>query len=174
MTKKYILTGGPGSGKSSTLLELEQRGEYIIREAAEDVIKLERKKGIERPWEMPDFQRKVLNLQIQRESTIPQSIERIFIDRGIPDGLAYTKPETPLYREIKRASPIYEGVFIIQNIGKVENNGIRHENQDDALELEYKLKEVYLAQGYKIPTIPPMPVSERADLILNIIDHGRR
>ena len=44
--KKYILTGGPGSGKSSILLGLEQQGETIIREAAEDYIKHQQAQGI--------------------------------------------------------------------------------------------------------------------------------
>ncbi|MEA3514516.1 MAG: AAA family ATPase [Nanoarchaeota archaeon] len=34
-----MLTGGSGSGKSSIILALEQQGEFVIREAAEDYIK---------------------------------------------------------------------------------------------------------------------------------------
>ena len=43
--KKYVLSGGPGSGKSSILLGLEQLGEYIVREAAEDYIKYKQAQG---------------------------------------------------------------------------------------------------------------------------------
>ena len=63
MTRKYILTGGPGSGKSSILLELRSRGNTIVREAAEDVIRLEQARGNTKPWELPEFQRKILELQ---------------------------------------------------------------------------------------------------------------
>ena len=51
MIRKFVLTGGPGSGKSSIILELERRGEYVVREAAEDVIRLEQAKGIKNPQE---------------------------------------------------------------------------------------------------------------------------
>ena len=45
-----LIYGENGSGKSSILLELERRGEYIIREAAEDVIKRQQSKGIEESY----------------------------------------------------------------------------------------------------------------------------
>lgn len=169
MTKKYILTGGPGSGKSSILLELERRGEYIIREAAEDTIKLEQAKGNEKPWEDADFQRKILRLQIQREESIPKEVGRAFIDRGIADGLAYTKKETELYREIEKEIRTYAGVFLIKNLGSTETNRVRREDQTAALEIERKLGQLYQTLEYRVQRIAPAPVEERAQKILNII-----
>ena len=81
MTQKYILTGAPGSGKSSIILELERRGEYVVREAAEDVIKLAQAKGVEKPWINPGFQKEILRFQIQREQRIHPDAKRAFIDR---------------------------------------------------------------------------------------------
>lgn len=175
MTQKYILTGGPGSGKSSVLLELERRGEYIIREAAEDVIKLAQSKGVEKPWELANFQRDILNIQIQRERAIPQDIRRVFIDRGIPDGLAYTKQGTDIYKEIKSQCPRYSGIFLIENLGGTEQNKVRREDNGEALELELILGEIYTINpvgGYKVVHIPPQSVIERADDILGVIEGG--
>ena len=39
MVKKYVLTGGPGAGKTSLVTYLEILGEVTIREAAEDFIR---------------------------------------------------------------------------------------------------------------------------------------
>ncbi|MBM3232541.1 hypothetical protein FJZ18_00020 [Candidatus Pacearchaeota archaeon] len=169
MTKKYILTGGPGSGKSCIVLELERRGEYIIREAAEDVIRLEQAKGNPSPWKSPDFQKKILNLQMQREERVPKNLERIFIDRGILDGLAYIQPETEISREIQRQTRAYTGVFLVENLGFVKNNEIRAENHDAAMQIECKLKEVYIMAGYKIVHIPATDVNKRTDMILRYI-----
>src|SRR3989338_8639425 len=107
MIRKYILTGAPGSGKSSILLEIERKGEYIVREAAEDIIKLNQARGVERPWELTDFQDQILDLQIQRENQIPKNIERAFIDRGILGGLAYAKLGTEINRRIQREARAY-------------------------------------------------------------------
>lgn len=174
MTNKYILTGGPGSGKSSILLELELRGEYTIREAAEDVIRRSQADGIEMPWERPDFQERILQLQIQREKAIPKGIERAFIDRGIPDGLAYAQDGTKTYWQIGAAIPIYDGVFLIENLGQTATNKVRRENQEEALKLERKFGSIYEALGYKVQRIPAGSVKERAKAILTLIDLGAK
>lgn len=49
MVKKYVITGGPGTGKSSIILALEKKGEHIVHEAAEDFIKLQQARGIKEP-----------------------------------------------------------------------------------------------------------------------------
>jgi predicted ATPase len=173
MTRKYILTGGPGSGKSSILLELETRGEYVLRESAEDLIRLEQAKGNPRPWEKDGFQDKILLLQIQREDRIPQGIERVFLDRSILDGLAYATPGSAIYKETQRNIRPYSGVFLIESIGNIQKTEVRKEDDIEALILQEKLKEVYLMAGYKIPIIGANTVEERTETILSLIDSGR-
>ena len=63
MTKKYILTGGPGTGKSSLILALEQAGYATIREAAEDYIRFRQAMGQPEPWTEEDFQALLRDLQ---------------------------------------------------------------------------------------------------------------
>jgi len=170
MTQKYILTGGPGSGKSSILLELESRGEYIIREAAEDIIKWNQAKGIEKPWKLQNFQKQILDIQIRREDRIPKDLKSVFIDRGILDGLAYTELGTETNREIQRNARAYTGVFLIDNLGDTRRTEIRREDHEAALQIEKKLEHIYSeVAGYKIRRIAPDSVEERADKILRII-----
>ncbi|MBS3072170.1 AAA family ATPase [Candidatus Pacearchaeota archaeon] len=172
MTKKYILTGAPGSGKSSVLLELEKRGEHVIREAAEDVIKLAQAKGIEEPWINPDFQKEILELQLKREERIPPDASRVFIDRGILDGLAYVDKENELYWEILKQAPRYKQVFLIERLGETERTRVRREDDITAFELECKVREAYLLQKYKVHKIPADSVEERADLILRMVERS--
>ena len=47
--RRFILTGTPGSGKTSVIRELETLGHAVIHEAATDVIAQEQAKGIEKP-----------------------------------------------------------------------------------------------------------------------------
>ncbi len=174
MAQKYILTGAPGSGKSSILLELERRGEHIIREAAEDVIKRYQAKGIEKPWELPNFQGEILDLQIQRENRIPQEAKRVFIDRGIYDGLAYLKEGSEIYKKIKEDGRNYSKIFFIGRLQKTETNKTRREDDLEAALLENKLQETYLQQGYELFKIPQLQLEERAELILNWINSRSR
>jgi predicted ATPase len=169
MADNYLLTGGPGSGKSSIILELEIRGEYTAREGAEDIIKRGQADGYEKPWEQPDFQKKILNLQLLREGRIPSKLERAFLDRGIPDGLAYAGPETPTGKLIKQNTPQYAGVFLIENLGSTDTNRVRREDQAAALEVEKKLERIYQDLGYKVHRIGPGTVNQRTDRILELI-----
>lgn len=173
MTTKIVLTGGPGAGKSSILLALERRGNYIIREAAEDHIKLRQAQGQAEPWTESDFQEKILNLQRSRERKIPEKVgwrDRIYIDRGIADGLAYAEPGTKTYEKILEASKraktqYYQKVYLIEALGQTEKTGVRRENHDEAVELGDKLERVYKDLGYEIVRIGQGTVNERANQI---------
>lgn len=176
MAKKYILTGGPGSGKTSILLSLGKKGEYIIKEAAEDTIKFYRSKGIDNPWDYEDFQTEILNLQIQREKDIPDGIERVFIDRGIPDGLAYSNPKSKIYEKtlIEANKTRYEKIFVIESLGFLENTIIRREDSKKAIEIGLRLQDIYTDLGYNIIKIPAFPLEKRVELILEIISNSTR
>src|SRR5262245_17042913 len=64
--KRYILTGTPGSGKTSLLHALKSRGYSVVEEAATDVIALEHRRGHPEPWMQADFIDKIIRLQKQR------------------------------------------------------------------------------------------------------------
>lgn len=166
--KKIILTGGPGTGKSTLVLALEQKGEYIIREAAEDTIKVLQAKGIKEPWLLPDFQDKILELQLQREGRIPEGIERVFIDRGLADGLAYAQPGTEIYERIleeaKKAD--YHKIFLIEHLGFTEKTAVRREGHEEAKRLGDKLEQIYKQLGYEPIRIQAGTVEERLEKIL--------
>jgi predicted ATPase len=167
--EKIVLTGGPGSGKSSIILGLEEIGEAVIREAAEDFIKLKQAQGIREPWLQPGFQEGILRLQLQREARIPNEAQRAFLDRGIADGLAYTDPNSETYQRVLSAVPAYNRIFLVENLGSTETNQVRRENYQEALEIERKLEEVYKTLGYEPIKIGPGTVQERIATILKTL-----
>ena len=170
--KKYILTGGPGTGKSSIILALEQMGEYTIREAAEDYIKYKQASGQPEPWTEPDFQDRILDLQMQREERIHPKAERVFIDRGLADGAAYAEEGLGTYERImaEAGKEKYEKIFIIENLGFTEKTEVRREDQEEAIRIGEKLEQIYKDLGYKPIRIPAGPVKERMKRILAEIE----
>ena len=171
MTKKIVLTGGPGTGKSSIILALESQGEYTIREVAEDYIKLRQAQGQQEPWVESDFQTRILELQMQREARIPREAERVFIDRGLADGIAYSQLGTEVYNQILETAKAtkYDRVYLVENLGFTDTNGVRREAQQEAVELGNKLEQEYRNLGYNPIRIPVMPVNERAKFVLENI-----
>jgi predicted ATPase len=76
--KRYILTGTPGSGKTSLLHELKRQGYWVVEEAATDVIAREQGLGNSEPWLQADFIDSIVRLQKQRQleaSTSPDELQ---------------------------------------------------------------------------------------------------
>lgn len=176
-TKKYVFTGAPSSGKSSIILALEHDFcEIVIRESAEDLIRLYQARGIKKPWELSEFNDKILELQLQREKQIELiQPKRVFIDRGILDGLAYYQIEGREPSELVKATlgrmktRHYEKVFLIETLGTCKTNEIRKEDSQIALELERLQEQNYRAYGYNPIRIAPKKVDERVRDIRRII-----
>lgn len=170
--KKYVLTGGPGSGKSSILLRLERLGYKIVRECAEDVIRYNQAKGNKQPWtEIQKFQDEILDLQNAREKELTN--EPHFLDRGSLDGLAYyklsnTEPSEKMKKELEQKRD-YDLIFLVKNLGGCETNEVRRENLDESLKIEQELKRIYEERGYRVEEIRGDSVEERVKEILKYI-----
>src|SRR5690242_7636015 len=65
--KRYILTGTPGSGKTSILHRLKSQGFRVVEEAATDVIAGEQRRGNLEPHRRPDFIDAIVHLQKHRQ-----------------------------------------------------------------------------------------------------------
>ena len=69
MLKRYVLTGAPGGGKTVLAHALRQRGYCVVDEAATDVITAQQARGMEQPWQRPDFLEAITRLQRQRQTS---------------------------------------------------------------------------------------------------------
>lgn len=175
--KRYVLTGGPSSGKSSLLLGIEKLyGAAIIHEAAEDVIKLAQAFGDPEPWLKEDFQDRILYLQLRREMLAKFSgVDQVFVDRGIIDGLAYfqiagREPSRALQKAMyDLAKEPYDKIFLVENLGNCMTNKVRREDLEEALRLEKLQEQNYLDQGYEVIRIAAGPLDYRIQEIVDAI-----
>ena len=90
-TNWYVITGGPGSGKTTTINLLKERGYITKFEHARHYFDTQRLKGrnIEEVRKQQiEFQLGVLDMQIEQEAQISPDVQ-VFPDRAIPDALAY-------------------------------------------------------------------------------------
>ena len=93
MDKKIILfIGGPGTGKTSLINALQEKGYICYPEISRSVTLEAQKKGIDQLFltEPLLFSELLLDGRIsQYHSALKENSEYVFIDRGIPDVLAY-------------------------------------------------------------------------------------
>jgi predicted ATPase len=177
-TKKYILTGGPGVGKSTVIEILKKMNLYTIPEAARIIIDEQlANSGSILPWkDKNQFEQKVLDLKIESELSIPQNTDVAFLDRGIPDSLAfYLENQNPnkLPRQFIESaysnSFRYDQIFLLDQIPSYHQDKTRRESPERARKLHEAIARTYSELGYKIARIPYMKPEERVKLILNHI-----
>jgi predicted ATPase len=173
--KRCILTGTPGSGKTSILRAIEIRGYRVIEEAATDVISHEQMLGDETPWLGHEFVDRVVTLQKQRQMYASFSgVGAQFYDRSPICTYALAKYlnvslSKVLLAELDRmqAEAVYDqAVFFIENLGTIQNTEARQISFEESLVFEKIHKDAYASFGYTLISIPKAPLPQRVDYLL--------
>ena len=175
--QRYILTGGPGAGKTSIINFLAKQGYYVVPEAATEIIEKDLKKGVEVPWKADDYHIKMYQLISKRQTEVQNSIAPIvFFDRGHLDGLSYILlQKRTVYQCILDCIQFTidthyfnEKIFFINNLDFVIPAAARDEDLQESLLKASYLEKNYKILGYEIIHIFPGSIEERAQMI---IDH---
>ncbi|RZS90692.1 AAA family ATPase [Aquimarina brevivitae] len=179
MTKqRVVITGAPGTGKTSVILQLEKSDYFCFHEIVRDFTKDSKETtaitsnpivSVEDPLA---FNKKILNGRIaQYKEGSNQTNDLLFYDRGIPDVLAYMDFfNQPIAAHFSKACKeyIYNKVFLLppwKEIYKVDEE--RFESFDQAQEIHKHLEETYTRFGYQCLTVPLDTVDNRVSFILN-------
>lgn len=179
--KRFILTGTPGSGKTSLIRDLEKHCHSVIHESATDVIAQAQSKGIARPWEESDFTDNIIHMQKARQINAIGELQ--FYDRSPFCTYALEKylsqwkcvefiPSLVLLAEINRCleTSIYDrNVFFFDNLGFIEHTDARKITYEDALIFEQVHLDVYHQFGFKIIMVPKGTIAERYEFVMNKI-----
>jgi len=92
MSKKILITGGPGTGKTSLIEELKKNNFKCFDEISRGITLKYREKGIQQLF-LSDpnlFSEELLNSRIQQFNDSKKlQTDYVFFDRGIPDIIAY-------------------------------------------------------------------------------------
>ncbi|MFA6022862.1 MAG: ATP-binding protein [Candidatus Pacearchaeota archaeon] len=173
MVEKYVITGGPSSGKTTTIEILKKRGYKVVEEAARKIIENEKKKGREIvtfDGNVSKFQIMILKLQLKNEKKFDKFDGKIFLDRGMPDGLVYyeltnTSLDKEIVEESKKTKRDYKKVFLLEMVPyKIDQ--VRKEPVKIAKKLHKMLKKVYVDLGYQVIKVPVMEPEKRVEFIL--------
>jgi len=171
----YVITGGPGFGKTELIQELRNSGLLCSEEYARDLIETQLQSGGDiLPWKNPKlFQQEVLKQRIDFYESVPDGT-MAFADRGIPDQLVFARykgfgsPEILIQSVLKYqyapnvfVTPPWPEIFV--------NDSIRSETYEEAVLIHHAIIETYSGLNYQIIELPLLKVSERAGFILQVI-----
>ncbi|SKB34020.1 Predicted ATPase [Salegentibacter holothuriorum] len=175
--QKIVITGGPGTGKSSIIRQLEKHGHECLHEISRQVTLEAQKQGIAQLFlEQPVlFSEKLLEgrkIQYREADMIPTSI--IFIDRGIPDVLAYMdyfKTAYSSYFTDACKEYSYDKVFFLPPWEEIyQSDNERYESFKEASLISKHLFETYKTYGYTPIEVPKTSIIDRTQFILNQIE----
>jgi len=173
----YIITGGPGVGKTTLLEELNQRGYEYVPEIARDIIARQMvTAGDALPWmNKRKYADMMLSHSVDDFLRMSDRETLLFFDRGIPDTFGYkVLIKQEINPELLHAVNTYRynpTVFILPPWREIyETDSERKQDYNEAVETYDVMKKVYSQLGYKLIDVPPAPVGERANFVLQLLD----
>ena len=176
MPKSILLIGGPSTGKTTLINYLKTLGYPCLEEISREVTKKAQNEGIDQLF----LEKPLLFSQLLKDARIQQFLEvasydaeYVFLDRGIPDTVAYMDYIGQTYTEEfvnDCKNYIYDRVFILPLWKEIhETDGERYENFEQAQKIQDHLIATYKHYGYAPIEVPKADVATRATFILNTL-----
>jgi|SRR5579885_1905143 len=171
MPPLYVVTGGPGAGKTSLIEALAAEGFTVVPEAGRAVIREQQASGGSAlPAADPSaFARAMLARDIAAYDAHRAAARPVFFDRGIPDVLGYLRLEgLAVPDDILRAARArpYARVFICPPWPEIYvTDAERKQTPEIAARTYDAMVETYGALGYAPVEVPRERVDARVRLI---------
>jgi len=174
----YVLTGGPGTGKTSLLNSLDESGFITVPEDARRIIQQQmaaNENGL--PWkDKKRYAELMFNASIDayKKYSSKNRNETVFFDRGILDAICYMQMEgIPLpaaapdlikkyvYSRVVFILPPWKEIYV--------KDTERRQTWKEAVFIFEKMQQTYSEYGYHILEVPRVSVAERVGFIHNFI-----
>lgn len=173
----FVLTGGPGAGKTTLVEALKARGYATTQEAGRGVIRDEMQQGGDGlPWiDRERFAERMFEWELASWRQAERRTGPIFFDRGLPDTIGYLRLEgleVPAWMEEKAWRLRYHPRVFIAPPWRAIYSGDeeRRQSWSVAVRTFEAMRETYADFGYDLVELPRASVAERADFMVSSIN----
>ncbi|HMQ69988.1 MAG TPA: AAA family ATPase [Ignavibacteria bacterium] len=178
MTKQnfYVLTGGPGGGKTSLLENLAGKGYSYVPDEARRIIRERISRGLPpRPepeeFAMEIFRRDRKNFNKNIDVTTPLFFDRSFIDSA---GML-SECDINIYNRIRHfhiTNRFNQKVFITPPWEEIyRTDSERDQTFTESVRVYEKIMQLYIKSGYEMIELPKNTIEVRAQFILEHISN---
>lgn len=172
----FIITGGPGSGKSSVLEELNKHGYATVSEVARKIIKEQLAIGgmAVHTGNKLAFRNLMFKYSLEDFNSLKDQNNITFFDRGIPELLGYcrliSEPVPKIIIDAIRKYRYNSNVVIFPPWEEIyTHDEERKQSFDEAIATYECVKNAYLDSGYKLIEVPKTDIFSRVKFIVNYI-----
>ena len=169
----YVITSGPGSGKTSIIEALRARGFRCVDEVGRAITQEQLKIGgsAMHRADRVTFRELMLSRSIRDYEQVGISSTPVFFDRGIPGLIGYCRLiDVPAPLHLWKAAELFRynaRVFVTPPWGEIyRNDAERKQDFAEAVATYEVVTASYREAGYALVEIPKLPVEERVDFIL--------
>jgi len=174
---RVVITGGPGVGKTTLLVELGARGYATVPESARAIIAERRASGHSPRPEPVAFAKEILRRDTEKYYANPAQSAWVFFDRSVIEALGMLHEAAPLAApEIDKALRTYSfhgTVFVLPPWSAIyTTDGERDHSFPWVEHVHSQLVRWYRSCGYIPSEVPCLPVAARAEFILHALERG--
>lgn len=174
--RMFVVTGGPGSGKTTLINALAARGFVCMPEAGRAIIQRQVAiGGTALPWsDRLAFAELMLELDILSYRTAQELDRPVIFDRGIPDVLGYLRvvgiAAPSRFGEAGQKYRYHHRVFIAPPWPEIfGQDAERKQSLEEAEATHDSMLAVYSSLNYELLPLPRASVEERVALVRKII-----
>ena len=176
MNRRFVVTGGPGGGKSTLLDALAERGYRIAPEAARRLIKERLSSGLPPRPDPVAFARAILDSDMAQYRAATDHDGITFFDRGVLDALYMLDLESAMSRDeiagLVAAFPYNDIVFLLPPWEAIyATDSERDQTFEESVAVFEGMKRWYARWGYETVEVPRAGVAARVSFILEAIGH---
>ena len=169
----FVLTGGPGSGKTTLVEALEARGYATTEEAGRGVIREQMQGGGDGlPWlDRERFAGLMFDWELRSYRQAERQVGPVIFDRGLPDTIGYLRLEgleVPAWMEEEALRLRYNRrVFIAPPWPEIfHQDRERKQDFDEAVRTYDAMATTYVGYGYELIDVPRCPADARARFVI--------
>lgn len=172
----FVLTGGPGAGKTTLIEALKALGYATAEEAGRGVIRQEVDLGGDAlPWaDRERFAERMFEWDLRSYRQAQRQRGPVFFDRGLPDTVGYLRLEgldVPAWMEEEARRPRYNATAFIAPPWKeiYGTDEERRQGWEVAVRTYQTVARTYVDFGYELVELPRIGVAERVEFLIEAV-----